>query len=454
MIVTCPNCTTRYNLPDDKVPPGGAKVKCSKCAHVFKADLPPATPEEEVESLLEDDSPAPEAGAGDDFDATFDEVAAGQSSASDAPEETEEDEDVADEETQADESEDLFEEDVPESEAVADEAAEGSFEQDADEEVDQDIDEDAADDMPGVDDLFDDVDDTPEPAEETAPTGLDQSVADDVESLFGDDDDLFDDEESEDELDEDADDAADAVEDDDETDLFLKKPTSDEDLDSSPADEDKDEVTPGETDFELDKKFDEKPEKKRSRSMGCLITLVVLLLVLGGGVYWAMTSMDISQYLRNVPYIEEMFMDETGGGEDVEPGQSPEDRVRNIELKNVRQYYVANEKTGNLFVVEGKAVNKFSEAKERVKVEVVLYDSTGNVLTSKSFLCGNVLSQFQLQVQTRQEIEEGLASDVGILSNNMFLRPGSSTPFMAVFFDPPSTVKEFLVKVVDVSDPE
>ena len=74
MIVTCPNCQTRYNLPDEKIPAGGAKVKCSKCAHVFKAELPPATPEEEVESLLEDDSQAKETKAGDDFEETFDDV--------------------------------------------------------------------------------------------------------------------------------------------------------------------------------------------------------------------------------------------------------------------------------------------------------------------------------------------------------------------------------------------
>ncbi len=67
MIVTCPNCQTRYNLPDDKIPEGGAKVKCSKCAHVFKAEAPPASPEDEVENLLEEESQAaPDTQAGDD----------------------------------------------------------------------------------------------------------------------------------------------------------------------------------------------------------------------------------------------------------------------------------------------------------------------------------------------------------------------------------------------------
>ena len=105
-------------------------------------------------------------------------------------------------------------------------------------------------------------------------------------------------------------------------------------------------------------------------------------------------------------------------------------------------------------MVEGKAINKFAVPKEQIKVEVVLYDGAQNVLVSQTFLCGNVLSQFQLQVQTQKEIEDGLASEVGILSNNTFIRPGASTPFMAVFFEPPAGVKEFLVKVVDVGDTE
>lgn len=181
------------------------------------------------------------------------------------------------------------------------------------------------------------------------------------------------------------------------------------------------------------------------------------MLGLGAAIYfkvWTYAGIDLGDSLKNVPFIGQMFMEEDGGSDEAAPGESPAERVRKIELKNVKQYYVANEKLGNLFVVEGKAVNKFAEPKEQIKVEVILYDETNNVLTSQAFLCGNVLSQFQLQVQTEKEISDGLASEVGILSNNTFIRPGASTPFMAVFFEPPAGVKEFMVKVVDVGDPE
>jgi predicted Zn finger-like uncharacterized protein len=43
MIITCPNCSTRYSLPQDKVKPGGQKVRCAKCGTVWFQ--PPDEPE-------------------------------------------------------------------------------------------------------------------------------------------------------------------------------------------------------------------------------------------------------------------------------------------------------------------------------------------------------------------------------------------------------------------------
>jgi predicted Zn finger-like uncharacterized protein len=403
MIVTCPNCQTRYNLPDAKVPAGGAKVKCSKCAHVFKTSSPPASPEEEVESLLEKEAPASGTQAGDDFDAAFDEVASG-GAAKPAARPTPP---------------------APEPEGPADEPADDSAD-------DSDMDDlFSDDDTPDAEDsLFDDEEDGADADEPAADGGADDLFADDD----SDDDGLFEDEEDV-KKDEEAEDRDDEEEEDDEE-----------------EDEDDEDTGPS-----LGLGLDDVPEKKGRRSVGCLVIILVLVLGLGAAVYfkaWTLLGLDLGSYFQNVPYVGKLFMEDTGGDQEAAPGESPADRVRKIELKNVKQYYVANEKTGNLFVVEGKAVNTFATPKERIKVEVVLYDAAGAVLTTQAFLCGNVLSQFQLQVQTQKEIEDGLSSEVGILSNNTFIRPGSSTPFMAVFFEPPSNVKEFLVKVVDVGDPQ
>lgn len=37
MILTCPNCATRFGVPDKALQPSGRMVKCSRCAHVWQA---------------------------------------------------------------------------------------------------------------------------------------------------------------------------------------------------------------------------------------------------------------------------------------------------------------------------------------------------------------------------------------------------------------------------------
>lgn len=135
------------------------------------------------------------------------------------------------------------------------------------------------------------------------------------------------------------------------------------------------------------------------------------------------------------------------------PAPSQAEQVKNISLKNVRQYYVTNEKAGQLFVVEGRAVNNFATPKEMLQVEAALYDAQGSVLVSKKQTCGNTLSLFQLQVQSLEEIEKGLGAEVGILTNNTFIKPGMDVPFMVVLANPPENLKEFGIKVVSASDP-
>lgn len=481
MIVTCANCQTKFNLPDGKIPEGGAKVKCSRCSHVFKVEPPAAvTLEDEVENLLEEESQAPDTSAGDEFDETFDEVAAAERAAVEEPAEEPVEDDVAESagtpEPEAEAEEvvppaeddlgDLFDEDEDEVGGEPAEAPEEDFAGGVDEPADED--------MPGVDDLFDDSEEEPEPAaDEEAASGVDdlfgddeaddeEGVLSDEDSAVGADDDIFEDDDV-DEVPAESPDDAGEVEDifeeeeadtPEEEDLFESDEPVGDDIFDETEDEDEEEGTfGGETDFGLDQ---EPVKEKPGKAVPILIVLLVLVLGIGTAVYfkaWTLVGLD-TESLKNIPYIGSMFMEETGGGESAAPGESPAERVRKIELQNVKQYYVANEKVGNLFVVEGKAVNRFEEPKERIKVEVVLYDAGGNVLTSQSLMCGNQLSQFQLQVQTRNEMEEALSSEVGILSNNVFIRPGGSVPFMAVFFESTEGVAEFLVKVVDVADPE
>lgn len=175
--------------------------------------------------------------------------------------------------------------------------------------------------------------------------------------------------------------------------------------------------------------------------------LLVLLFIVAGSLYVALPKIAEHVY---IPFIsserdtEEMPQKEVFTEED----------VRDISLENVRQYFVNNNDTGQLFVVEGRAVNDFNSPRSRIKLRAALYDDQGQVVQEKEFLAGNAASLFQLQVSSREELESTLTSQLGILTNNKHIDPGSSTPFMTVFYNPPEEVQEFGLEVIEAHIPE
>ncbi|BDV01361.1 hypothetical protein TDMWS_14460 [Thermodesulfomicrobium sp. WS] len=134
------------------------------------------------------------------------------------------------------------------------------------------------------------------------------------------------------------------------------------------------------------------------------------------------------------------------------PGAFTEEVAR-IVLENVRQYFVNNEKEGQLFVIEGQAVNRFAEPRELIKLKAALFNAQGAAVATQEFLAGNTVSLYQLQVASRQEIETALGAKVGILTNNTNVQPGRGVPFMVVFFGVPAGVQEFGLEVIQAKTP-
>ena len=98
------------------------------------------------------------------------------------------------------------------------------------------------------------------------------------------------------------------------------------------------------------------PARTRSR-LGKLPGLLLLILVCAGGAYW--------------------YFKHSATGESSPPTeQELAKKVEMLTMRNVRQYYVDNEKVGKVFVIEGKVVNEFPEPKELVTVEAAIYERT------------------------------------------------------------------------------
>ncbi|MBQ9453175.1 MAG: zinc-ribbon domain-containing protein [Desulfovibrio sp.] len=142
-------------------------------------------------------------------------------------------------------------------------------------------------------------------------------------------------------------------------------------------------------------------------------------------------------------------------GESKEKTKSAQEIAKNVELltmRNVRQYYVDNEKVGKVFVIEGKVVNEFPQPKELMAVEAAIYDKNQQPIVVKKQLCGVQLSLFQLQVLSEKEMESFLNNKIEILTNNTNVPHGGDVPFMVLFYAPPEGVAEFGVRIVDARD--
>lgn len=244
-----------------------------------------------------------------------------------------------------------------------------------------------------------------------------------------------------------------------------------EEAPEGPEEEPEEEPLGGGMSLDLDEAPKKKKKKKKSAVRGeggkkkvVVAAVLALVLLVGGGA--AGIYFFAPELIPGMTGSADRTEDEEDGGpaaaesgEESRTGEGSGGQasalpdVQNIVLSDIRQYYVDNDKAGRVFVVEGKAVNDFDKTKERIQIEVSLLNAQGEILTSKAFPAGNTLDLYGLQNLSREKIEAGLSDDVGVASRNANVEPGQSVPFMAVFFDPPAGVREFMVKVTGVRDP-
>ncbi len=190
------------------------------------------------------------------------------------------------------------------------------------------------------------------------------------------------------------------------------------------------------SDASLDLDSSPKEQKPKGKKSKIILLLIVLTILCGGGAggWW---------------YYSNSMMDTKS--------QDPAHLAKSVELmtmRNVRQYYVENEKIGSVFVIEGIVVNEFPVPKDLIEVEAAIYGKDKNTLMLKKQLAGTVLSLFQLQVLGEEELESFLTNQIEILSRNTNVAPNGEVPFMVLFYNPPPDVAEFGVKIISSKDVE
>lgn len=180
-----------------------------------------------------------------------------------------------------------------------------------------------------------------------------------------------------------------------------------------------------------------------------LVVLLVVVLVVSGVAIWRTTH--LLDPLKALLGVEIPL-----SSEELERQRAAQflSMVESLGLSKVRQYYVNNEKIGRIMAIEGKVTNEFSEPRELIRVEAELLDHSGSLLFNKSQLAGTMVTMFQLQVLSQEELENALNNKLDVLTNNTNVPPGGEVPFMIVFYNPPSTAAEYSVRVIDARRPE
>lgn len=175
-------------------------------------------------------------------------------------------------------------------------------------------------------------------------------------------------------------------------------------------------------------------KEKKGTSIFIWLGLLLFLAALGGAGYWY--------------YIQFPSGDKKPQLSDAELAQ----RVSMLTMRNVRQYYVNNEKIGKVCVIVGDVRNEFPQPKALIRVEAAVYDKDKKPLAVKQQLAGSQLSLFQLQVLGEKELESFLQSSTDIYIRNSNVPPGGEVPFMVLFYVPSDKVAEFGVRIVGVED--
>ncbi|MDH3973526.1 MAG: zinc-ribbon domain-containing protein [Deltaproteobacteria bacterium] len=190
---------------------------------------------------------------------------------------------------------------------------------------------------------------------------------------------------------------------------------------------------------------EETPVARKKKGTSPMALVLLLIIALGGGGYYLATSgrdMNIGGY--NVGEVIDNLLAKAGLSELGPQGQ--------IEITNLNGYYLQTDKNDLAFVIEGKAVNKFNGPRNFIKIRAGLYDGAGKVLMQQDAYCGNIFSKDDIASFTRAKVRSQMKSRLGKGLINSNIAPGSDVPFMVILYDIPDALAEFDVQVLGSED--
>jgi len=147
-------------------------------------------------------------------------------------------------------------------------------------------------------------------------------------------------------------------------------------------------------------------------------------------------------YVKGAPgNLERMGIQNIGGDADKEKGS--------FTIATPKAMFIKNKVSGELFVVSGNAVNGYKGPRTGIEVQVTLFGKDGAELGVKTAYCGSTIDEEQLTTLSLAKIDAELTkepSDDPL--ENTPVEAGKSMPCLVVFKDVPKQATEFGIEVI------
>lgn len=175
--------------------------------------------------------------------------------------------------------------------------------------------------------------------------------------------------------------------------------------------------------------------RRKSPIQGLMFFIGLLLLaMIGGAVYF--------YWQGGIPELTSLIDRLTGQ-------TSPPQVNGQIRVEGLTSFYVANQEAGQLLVIQGKAINDYPQTRSSLAVKGILFNKEGKALVQQTVFCGNPLDQETLKKLPYAKIEESMNNPFGESLSNLNVAPGKAIPFTIVFRNLPADIAEFTVEATD-----
>jgi predicted Zn finger-like uncharacterized protein len=188
-----------------------------------------------------------------------------------------------------------------------------------------------------------------------------------------------------------------------------------------------------------------KPAKKAGRGISRPFRILLVLVLLIGGGYGAVTllkffdvevpGLDMVREME-IPYVSDLLGPKDAGNLNIA-----------IQGRQLKGKFVENASLGTIYVVKGRIKNNYKHPRSYINITGKLYAKGGKLRQTKTVYAGNMLSDKRLANVNKAQLDGREKNRNGSKRSNVNVPQGKELPFMIVFTNLPPNPDEYSVEV-------